>query len=60
MNSQNLFIHPILNEKEYLSVSVKHIKFRVLTNHVGFYITINVSKEGEWHKDVIRASKGVK
>ena len=54
------FIHPILNEKEYLSVSVKHIKFRVLTNHVGFYITINVSKEGEWHKDVIRASKGVK
>ena len=54
------FIHPILHEKEYLSVSVKHIKFRVLTNHVGFYITINVSKEGEWHKDVTRASKGVK
>ena len=53
-------IHPILNEKEYLSVSVKCIKFHVLTNYVGFYIIINVCKEGEWHKDVIFASKGVK
>ena len=54
------FIHPLLKTHSVISIDVKHIKFCIVYSRVGYYITINVTRKGQWEEKVIRASKKVK
>ena len=51
------YLKPILKT---LDVSVKAIRFSTTYYTMGFYITIEITKQGMWHKKVIEASKSVK
>lgn len=53
------YIHPHLNTDNILA-TVKRISFRVDFLMVGYYLTIDITKQGEWSPDVVRASKGVR
>ena len=54
------FIHPLLANGNIVTVNVKHIKFCIVYMRVGYYITINITKKGQWEEQVIRASLKVK
>lgn len=54
------YIHPLLANGNIITVNVKHIKFCIVYMRVGYYITINISKKGQWEDQVIRASLRVK
>lgn len=51
------YIHPIINE---LEVTVNKIRFCTTYMRIGFYLTIDVTKNGRWDEEVIAASKNVK
>ena len=53
------YLHPLLNDPS-LEVSVKNIRFCTTFLMIGFYVTINITKRGQWDKQVIRASRTVK
>ena len=42
-----------------IKVNVAHIRFRVNYLQVGYYLTINISRTGQWSKKV-KASKNAK
>lgn len=54
------YIHPLLANGNIVSVDVKHIKFCIVYMRVGYYITINITKKGQWEEQVVRASLKVK
>ena len=54
------YIHPLLANGNIVTVNVKHIKFCIVYMRVGYYITINITKKGQWEEQVIRASLKVK
>ena len=51
------YLHPVLTT---LKVNVNKIKFCTTFLHIGFYITIDITKIGAWEDEVVRASKYVK
>lgn len=51
------YLKPIMKS---LDVEVKHIRFSTTFSTMGFYLTIEITKKGRWHKDVVAASKKVK
>lgn len=53
------YVLPHLHESEF-DVSVKHIRFCTNFWRVGYYITLELSRQGLWNKEVIKASKHVK
>ena len=53
------YVHPVLSDKS-LDVTVKKIRFCTTYRMVGFYLTLNITKNGLWDKKVINASKKVK
>lgn len=54
------YIHTLLANGNIVTVNVKHIKFYIVYMRVGYYITINIAKKGQWEEQVIRASLQVK
>ena len=54
------FIHPLMGNGKIVSVDVKHIKFSLVYLRVGYYITINITRKGQWEEQVARASQKVK
>lgn len=54
------YSHPLLANGNIVTVNVKHIKFYIVYMRVGYYITINIAKKGQWEEQVIRASLQVK
>ena len=53
------YLHAVWSDGLDFEVNVKHIKFRTSYMKVGFYMTINLAKKGEWEPEVIRAAKKV-
>ncbi len=51
------YLHPVLST---LKVDVNKIKFCTTFLRIGFYITIDITKNGAWEDEVVRASKYVK
>ena len=49
-------LKPIL---KYFDVSVKHVRFSTTFSTTGFYLTLDITKKGRWHENVVRASKKV-
>ena len=52
-------IHPYLNTDNLFAMA-KRISFRVDFLMVGYYLTIEIKKQGEWSPDAVRASKRVR
>ena len=50
-------LNPIMKS---LDVSVKHIRFSTTFSTKGYYLTLEITKHGMWHNDVVVASKKVK
>ena len=53
------YVRPRLNEPGF-NAQVKTIRFRTTYMLVGFYLTIQLTKHGLWHTNVIKASKSVR
>lgn len=53
------YLHSVWSDGLDFEVTVKHIKFRTTYLKVGFYITINLTRKGEWEPEVIRAAEKV-
>ena len=53
------YILPHINTSN-IHLAVKKISFRVDFSIVGYYLTIDITKKGEWDSVVVRASKKVK
>lgn len=53
------YLHAVWSDGLDFEVTVQHIKFRTSYLKVGFYITINLTRKGEWEPEVIRAAKKV-
>ena len=58
LSGQNIYMQYWTDGLDF-EVTVKHIKFRTSYLKVGFYITINITRKGEWEPEVIRATKKV-
>lgn len=52
-------VHPVLSDK-LLDVDVKKIRICTTYRMAGFYLTLNITKNGLWDKQVVSASKKVK
>ena len=53
------FLHPLLNTHS-LEFSVNNIRFQTVYLCIGYYIIINITKEGLWSDEVVAASKKVR
>lgn len=53
------YLHPSI-ERNSLTVTIAHIRFRVTYMLAGYYLTINITRKGQWCSQVIIASKTVK
>ena len=53
------FLHPLLTSNAPVTVAVKHIKFGTLRSQIGYYMALNVTKQGLWDKVVQAASEKV-
>ena len=51
-------LHPFL-ERNNLKTTVAHIRFRVNYLQVGYLLTLNITKQGPWSKNVVKAPKKV-
>ncbi len=51
------YLHPVLST---LKVDLNKIKFCTTFLRIGFYITIDITKNGAWEDEVVWASKYVK
>ena len=47
------YLHPLLKDPS-LEVSVKNVRFCTTFLMIGFYVTINITKRGQWEKQVIK------
>ena len=54
-----LFLHPLLTSNAPVTVAVKHIKFEELRLQIGYYMALNVTKQGLWDKVVQATSEKV-
>jgi hypothetical protein len=52
------YLHPLLGTSE-LDVSVKRIRFCTTYLRMGFYLTVEITKNGLWDEGVVNASKKV-
>jgi hypothetical protein len=50
------YVSPHMNGPSF-DVSIKYIKLHTTFMRIGFYLTINISKKGSWHTNVVKASK---
>lgn len=48
-------VQPLLKDAHF-DARVKSIRFRTTYMRIGFYITIELSRKGLWHNDVVKAS----
>lgn len=53
------YLHKVWSDGLDFEVTVKQIKFRTDCLKVGFYITINLTRKGEWEPEVVRAARKV-
>lgn len=53
------FLHPLLNDPA-LEVSVNKIRFCTTFLMIGFYLTIDITRQGLWEKAVVKACSKVK
>lgn len=53
------YLHKVWSDGLDFEVTVKQIKFRTSYLKKGFYITINLTRKGEWEPEVVRAAKKV-
>jgi hypothetical protein len=51
------YLKPILKK---LDVSVCNIRFCTTYYRMGYYLTLEITKDGMWHKNVVEASKNVR
>lgn len=51
-------IHPLL-KKSNIKVAISHIRFRLSYLLIGYYLTLNITRKGQWSPKVISASKTV-
>ena len=48
------YLTPILKK---MNVSVRNIRFCTTYYRMGYYLTLDITKDGLWHESVIKASK---
>jgi hypothetical protein len=53
------YVRPCLMDPDF-HAEVRCVRFRTTYMLVGFYITIDLTKKGFWHNDVVKASKAVR
>lgn len=53
------YVKPCLMDPEF-KANIKSIRFRTTYMLVGFYLTVELTKRGMWHKDVVKASKSIR
>ena len=53
------YVQPLVITSSY-QAAVKNIRFRTNVLRVGYYLTIDITKQGNWDDEVIAASKKVK
>lgn len=53
------YVHPCMGTPGF-HVSVKNIRFRTNFLRIGFYLTINITKQGIWDDVIVQASKNVR
>lgn len=53
------YVHQAMQNGSLTAVKIKHIKFRTTYMKVGFYVTLELTKRGEWDCAVCKASKKV-
>ena len=51
-------VHPVLKTSN-IKVAISHIRFRVTYLLIGCYLTLNITRKGQWSPKVISASKTV-
>ena len=51
-------IHPLLKTSN-IKVEISHIRFRLTYLLIGYYLTLNITRKGQWSPKVISASKTV-
>jgi hypothetical protein len=54
------YVHLALQNGSLTAVAIKHIKFCTTYMKVGFYMTLELTKKGEWDSVVCKASKKVR
>lgn len=52
-------LHPLI-ESDSITITIAHIRFRVTYMLTGYYLTINITRKGQWCSQVITASKSLK
>jgi hypothetical protein len=52
------YLHPLLGRKD-LDISIKRIRFCTTYLKIGFYLTIEITKNSPWPNEVVQASKKV-
>ena len=52
------YLHPLMATKK-LAVDVKHVRFCTTYLRMGYYLTIDITKNGMWPEEVVKASKKV-
>ncbi len=53
------YIHPIIKDPDF-DVTINKIRFCTTFQKIGFYLTLDITKKGQWDKRVINSSKSVK
>ena len=53
------YLHSVWDSGQEVNATVKHIKFRTSYWKIGHYITVNLTKRGQWEKAVMKAAKRV-
>ena len=54
------FIHPLLCSDSIINVSIGEIKFQTLWLRIGFYMSVLITRQGEWERSVVNAARKVK
>lgn len=54
------FIHPLLANKKIINVRIQKITFRTTWQRMGLYVTLHITRNGEWEPFVVSAARHVK
>lgn len=54
------YIHPLLNRNKILNVRIDKIVYRTTWQRMGLYMTLHVTRSGEWEPFVVSAARYVK
>lgn len=52
------YLHPLIQSNR-ITVKIAHLRFRVTYLLVGYYLTLSITRKGQWPPQVITASKSV-